>query len=83
MMLRTQVQFTEEQHRRLRALAQREGVSIAEAVRRSVMRYLDEHSEDRRERYARAAELVGTLRDRDGASDLSERHDDYLDEAFE
>ena len=82
MMLRTQVQFTEEQHRRLRALAQREGVSIAEAVRRSVMRYLDDQSEDRRDRYTHAGELVGRFCDRDGASDLSDRHDDYLDEGF-
>lgn len=81
-MLRTQVQLTEAQHRRLRALARREGVSIAELVRRGVDRLLDNEAPDRRLLYARAAELVGALADSDAATDLAARHDDYLDEAY-
>ena len=81
-MLRTQVQLTPEQHRRLRALAHREGVSVAELIRRGVDRLLDVESPDRQQLYARAAELVGAFVDGQGASDLAERHDAYLDEAF-
>jgi len=81
--LRTQVQFTDEQHRRLRAFARREGVSIAEAVRRSVVRYLDEQAIDRTDLYQRAAEMVGGLEDESGATDLARGHDEYLGEAFD
>jgi len=81
-MLRTQVQLTQEQQRRLRALAHHEGVSIAELVRRGVDRLLDEESPDRRELYARAAELIGAFADSSGATDVAARHDDYLDEAY-
>ena len=81
-MLRAQVQLTEEQHRRLRAVARREGVSVAEVVRRSVDRLLHEEAPDRHQLYARAAVLVGRFRDAHAATDLAARHDDYLDEAY-
>jgi hypothetical protein len=32
--------------------------------------------------YARAADLVGSFRDGDGAGDLSVRHDEHLDQAY-
>ena len=79
-MLRSQIQFTEEQHRLLRAAAQREGVSIAEIVRRCVVRFFREQSPGREALYARAARLTGTFEDPQGATDLSEHHDAYLDE---
>jgi len=81
-MLRTQVQFTEEQHRRLRAFARQRGVSVAEAVRISVGQLLDGEAPDRRELFARAAALIGTMEDREGATDLALHHDAYLDGAF-
>jgi hypothetical protein len=81
-MLRTQIQFTEEQHRRLRAQAQLEGVSIAEIVRRCVDRFIDRETPDRSEMYAGAAALIGRFEDPESASDLSTRHDEYLDEAY-
>jgi hypothetical protein len=81
-MERTQIQFPEDQLRRIRAFAHREGVSVAEMVRRCVTRFLESESPDRRKRYARAAALVGTFDDADGATDLAERHDDHLEEAF-
>lgn len=82
-MIRTQIQLTEDQLRRVRALARNDGVSVAEVVRRGVDRLLAEVPSDRAQRYARAAELVGGLHDRENADDLAGRHDDYLAEAFE
>jgi hypothetical protein len=82
-MLRTQVQFTPEQARKLRALARREGVSVAELVRRSVDRALREEAGKPAARYENAARLIGAFHDRDSATDLAKRHDDYLRDAFE
>jgi hypothetical protein len=80
-MLRTQIQLTDEQHRMLRAAARRDGVSISEVVRRCIARFFDQE-EDRQALYARASSLVGKLNDPQAATDLSNRHDDYLDEAY-
>lgn len=81
-MVRTQIQLTEEQARRLRRAAVEEGVSMAEVVRRCVDLALEERRPDRTELYRRAAQLAGAFRDRDGASDLSADHDRYLEDAF-
>lgn len=77
-MLRTQVQLTDEQLRRVRRVARRDGVSLAEVVRRCIDVGLREQS--REELYARAAELVGAFEDPEGLRDLSRRHDEVLDE---
>lgn len=82
-MLRTQVQFTAEQARRLRAIARRQGVSVAELVRQSVDRVLADESTNPAVQYERAAKLVGAFADRERATDLSRRHDDHLREAYE
>lgn len=82
-MLRTQVQFTPEQARRLRAIARRQGVSVAELVRQSVDRVLQDESRKPAAQYERAARLIGAFTDREGAKDLSRRHDDHLREAYE
>ena len=37
---------------------------------------------NREELYARAASAIGRFQDRQGATDVSRRHDDYLDEAL-
>ena len=81
-MLRTQIQLTEEQHRQLRSQAQRDGVSLSEMVRRCVIQYFMDDAPSQEDLYARAAELIGKFQDRQGATDVSERHDDYLDEAY-
>lgn len=81
-MLRTQVQFTEEQYRKIRLLAQRRGVSISQVVRESVARHLDAETYDSDTLYSRASEVVGKYDDREGREDLSLDHDAYLDEAF-
>jgi hypothetical protein len=82
-MVRTQIQLTEQQARQLRARARERGLSLAEVIRRYVEKGLAEEAPDRTELYARAAQLVGRFRDRRGARDVSARHDEYLDEAFE
>jgi hypothetical protein len=77
------VQFTADQARRLRALARREGVSVAELVRRSVDRVLSDEASSPAARYQAASRLVGTFQDREGASNLSKGHDEHLSDAFE
>lgn len=77
-MLRVQAQLTEDQSRRLKALAAAEGVSVAELLRRGADLVLagagDRSPEARRER-ARA--VVGAFSDE--RADVAERHDHYLD----
>ena len=80
-MVRTQIQLTEEQAKGLKRLAKKEGISVAEVIRRSVNDTLKEGgapSED--ELWDRAFEVVGL--GRSGMHDVSERHDDYLTEAY-
>ncbi len=81
-MLRTQVQFTESQYRRLRLQAQRRGVSISQVVRESVDRHLDAESYDAQTLYSRAAEIVGSYDDCENRDDLASNHDSYLDETY-
>jgi hypothetical protein len=82
-MVRTQIQLTEQQARRLRAQARERGLSLAEVIRRYVEKGLSEEAPNRAALYERAARVVGRFRDRRGARDVSSRHDRYLDEAFE
>ncbi|MCC7009762.1 MAG: ribbon-helix-helix protein, CopG family [Acidobacteria bacterium] len=82
-MIRTQIQLTDQQARRLRSEARERGVSLAELIRRYVEKGLSEGTSDRGALYARAARVVGRFPDRHGAHDVSTEHDRYLDEAFE
>jgi len=82
-MVRTQIQLTEQQARRLRAQARELGVSLAEVIRRHVERGLADDVANRAHLYDRAARVVGRFTDRRGAPDISIQHDRYLDEAFE
>jgi hypothetical protein len=82
-MVRTVIQLTDQQARRLRAEARDCGVSLAELIRRYVERGLTEHVADRAELYARAAGVIGRFGDRHGARDLAAEHDRYLDEALD
>jgi predicted DNA-binding protein len=81
-MIRTQVQLTEEQSRRLHAEARRSGKSVAEIIRRSVDRYLDLGAESGAGNATRMSALEITGRFHSGKSDIADRHDDYLDEAY-
>jgi hypothetical protein len=81
-LIRTQIQLTEQQSLRLRQAARRSGISTAEVIRRSVDRYLEQEAASPPGGATRltALEIVG--RWSSGLSDISERHDDYLDEAY-
>jgi Arc/MetJ-type ribon-helix-helix transcriptional regulator len=78
-MVRTQIQLTEEQARRLRRVAEREGISMAEVIRRSLERVLDDEEADLARRYRQALDWAGRLTDE---PDLAENHDEYLVEAY-
>ena len=80
-MIRTQIQLTEQQMRKLRRVARANGISLAEAIRRLIDRGIEEALPDRSILYSRASTVVGAFRD-DGASDVSEKHDEYLDGAY-
>ena len=77
-MVRTQIQLTEEQARRVRRIAQQEGVSMAEVIRRCVDRGLEESRPSRAELWEKVLAVAGRFEDSTGAEDVSERHDDYL-----
>jgi hypothetical protein len=81
-MIRTQVQLTEEQARRLRSIARQEGISLAEVIRQCVNEALSKREPERAQLYARAAQLVGRFEDLEKASDLATEHDRYLDDSF-
>mgnify|MGYP001562315022 CR=1 FL=1 len=80
-MIRTQVQLSEAQVRRLREYAARQGISLAEAIRQAVetlpMGAPGASIEDRR---ARALAAAGRFHS--GRKDLSSRHDEHLAEAY-
>lgn len=82
-MVRTQIQLTDQQARRLRAPARDRGFSLAEVIRRCVDKGLAEEMPDRAALYDRAARVVGRFHDRRGARNVSSKHDRYLDESFE
>ncbi len=81
-MIRTQIQLTEEQARRLRQAARERGVSMAEVVRRCIDRGLATEVPDRAARYARAVDLVGAFEDPTGSRRVAESHDQYLDDTY-
>ena len=81
-MVRTQVQFTDEQIRSLRRLATTTGRSVADLVREGVDRYITATNRpDVEERKRRALRALGKFRS-SGPGDVSTRHDHYLAEAF-
>ncbi len=85
-MVRTQIQLTEQQARRLRDEARERGVSLAEIVRRCVERGLADDAPNRAALYDRAARVVGRFPDRRGSRDISLKHDHinvvWVDEAL-
>jgi hypothetical protein len=81
-MVRTQIQLEERQVKRLKEMAEREGVSVAELIRRAIDQATDASLvADEEEVRARALAVVGKYVDT--VSDVAERHDDYLAEAFD
>lgn len=81
-MVRTQIQLTDTQAKILHELAVKQGISIAELIRRSVDNYLlNLEDVSRQERIKRAKEAVGKFRS--GLTDLAKNHDLYLAEDFQ
>ncbi len=81
-MVRTQVQLTDEQARRLRRLAAEQEISLAELVRRGVDLVAGSAGgADPAERRRRALAAAGKFRS--GRRDLARRHDDRLAEAYQ
>jgi len=79
-MVRTQIQLTEAQAARVRALAVQRGQSVAEVIREAVDLVLGSQTEvDRDERRRRALSAIGSCPF--GAEDIAERHDDYFADA--
>ena len=80
-MIRTQIQLTEEQARRLRELSAQTGRSMADIVRESVDDYLARragvHPDERRRR---ALQVVGRFAS--GSTDVARDHDRYLGEIY-
>jgi hypothetical protein len=79
-MVRTQVYFSEEQHRALRQAAEREGLSMTALLRRMVEREL--LGRFKNQDYAKDAVMAFANLGRSGRSDISENHDEALAEAF-
>ncbi len=79
-MIRTQIQLTESQAERLKRLAAREGVSMAELIRNGVEDLLTARLPVEREALRQRA-LAAIGRFRSGAEDLGSAHDRYFEEA--
>jgi hypothetical protein len=81
-MVRTQIQLTEQQTQRLKALAKERGVSMAELIRQSVDILLSSSKEiDPEERRCMLLSIVGIAGP--DVPDLSINHDQFLDEAYD
>ena len=80
-MVRTQIQLTPEQSRRVKRVAERKGISVAEVIRQSIdIALVSEDLPSRDELKAKARSVFGKYQDRQ--TDVSENHDRYLPEAF-
>ena len=80
-MVRTQIQLTEKQFKALRETAVREGVSMAEVIRRALEKVTEGRNlPDKEEAKKRALAAVGSVHS--DLTDLSTRHDDYLEEIY-
>jgi hypothetical protein len=83
-MVRTQIQLTEEQHRLLKRWAGHLGISLSEAVRRCVADRLTVERLDagRADRVREALAVVGKYADPEGASRVTQDHDEHLADSY-
>ena len=80
-MIRTQIQITDTQARKLKEMAASQNKSVAELIRQGIDAFLEQQFViSEQERRLRALAAAGRFHA--GVSDLSENHDRYLDEAF-
>lgn len=80
-MVRTQVQLTEDEYRSLKELASKLNLSMAALIRKAVDDLLSSQGPGREEARRRALAVVGAFPL--GRTDVAERHDDYLAQAYE
>ena len=83
-MVRTQIQLTEEQHRGLHQYARKLGISLSEAIRRSVGSLLasQEAAPTRAELVREALAVCGKYTDPRGQTRVAREHDRHLAEAY-
>jgi hypothetical protein len=83
-MVRTQIQLTPDQYRRLKRWAQQRGISLSEAIRRCVDQQLEaeQGAPTRALRVREALQVAGTHEDPEGATDVAREHDRYLHNAY-
>jgi RecA/RadA recombinase len=81
LMVRTQIQLTEDQAKALKKIAQSRHLSVAGLIRKAVDTVIKSSSViDVEERHKRAIEIVGKFGS--GKRDVSKKHDLYLTEAY-
>jgi hypothetical protein len=78
-MVRTQIQLTETQVRRLKRIARERHVSMASLIRESIDRYVGDSGKDSPAR-ERALAIIGKFSS--GDTDFAERHDEYLADSY-
>lgn len=82
-MIRTQIQLEENQYKRLKKMSTEREVSMAHLIRESVDTYLATINKSSQEELRqRALEIVGKYHDIEGATDVAENHDKYLEEIY-
>ena len=79
-MIRTQIQIEEEQMEWLKSKAREKGVSLSQIIRDGLDLFREREQRVPEERKKRSLAAVGRFSS--GKPDVSERHDDYLAEAF-
>ena len=80
-MVRTQIQLTENQARKIRRIAAQQNISVAEVIRRCIDQELN-RAPSLADKYEHARNIIGIARDRYGKIDVAKNHDRYLEDAF-
>ncbi len=82
-MIRTQIQLTDRQMKKLKAMANARNISVAELIRESVDRMIESPEiislEERRKR---AIAVLGKFHSDKPGENVSENHDDYLADIY-
>ena len=79
-MVRTQIQLTEKQIRKIKELSLSSHESVAAIIRKAVDQFIVTGKPDRSTLYRQAGSIVGKYKTE--LSDISVEHDRYLEEAF-
>ena len=79
-MIRTQIQMEDDQIKWLRAEARARGVSVSQLIREGIALFRTNQERFPEDKKRKALAAVGLFSS--DISDVSERHDDYLAEAF-